>query len=203
MTPVMLARRRSAIALSLVIFSAMVICQPSVGAAAAESGGEIVVWNGTGAGWTNPDTSTIQTESTDVHGSTTGLQFAFHDGGRWLGAGWNWMGFKKGAYGTDISQMRYLTFWAKSTGDAADLQINLLCNGKVADTPEHHTDKVHLSAYCPNIGDGSWHLITIPLSDLKQPDGFDAAHVCEIQLGFMAHQAVKGSYTFDGIAFKR
>jgi hypothetical protein len=113
------------------------------------------------------------------------------------------MGFKKGALGTDISRMRFLTFWAKSTGDTTDLQINLLSNGTVADTPEHHTDKVHLSTYCPNIGDGAWHLVSIPLSDLKEPVGFDATHVCEMQLGFMADHSVAGSYIFDGIAFTR
>src|SRR5579883_1731375 len=88
----------------------------------------IIVWNGTGAGWTNPTTSTIQAESTDVHDSKAALEFKFSDSGRWLGAGWNWLGFKKGPYGTDISQMRFLTFWVKSTGTVADLQINLLSN---------------------------------------------------------------------------
>lgn len=168
------------------------------------AGNPIVVWNGTGAGWTNPTTSIIQAESTDVHGSKSALEFKYNDnGGRWLGAGWNWLGFKKGAFGVDISKARYLTFWAKSTGTATDLQINLLCNGTVADTPAHHTDKVHLSAYCPKLSDGAWHLVKIPLAALKQPTGFDAKHVCEIQLGLMADHTVAGSYIFDNIAFRQ
>src|SRR5580704_19507340 len=71
----------------------------------------IVVWDGTGAGWANPTTSTIQAESTVVHDSQTALEFKYSDTGRWLGAGWNWLGFKKGPYGVDISQMQFLTFW--------------------------------------------------------------------------------------------
>jgi len=176
---------------------------PVHGAVTASSN-RIVVWDGTGAGWTNPSTSAIQAESTDVHNSTSALEFKYNDdGGRWLGAGWNWLGFKKGAYGVDISQSTFLTFWVKSTGTATDLQINLLCNGTVADTPEHHTDKVHLSAYCPKLSDGTWHLVRIPLTAFAQPQGFDAKHVCEIQLGLMADHMVAGSYVFDDIAFER
>jgi hypothetical protein len=197
------ASRTAVMAAAIVVLCSMAICMQRAGAAANAASGGIGVWDGTGAGWTNPATSTIQPESTDVHGGKTALQFSFNDNGRWLGAGWNWLGFKKGAYGADISEMRVLTFWVKSTGSAADLQINLLCNGKVADTPAHHTDKVHLSTYCPSINDGLWHLVNIPLASLKQPQGFDAKHVCEIQMGLMADHAVAGSYIFDGIAFRR
>lgn len=172
-------------------------------AATSSTNDAVVVWNGYGAGWTNPTTSTIQPETTDVHGGKSALEFKFNDTGRWLGAGWNWLGFKKGAFGTDISQMRFLTFWVKSTGTVADLQINLLSNGAVADTPAHHTDKVKLSAYCPQAQDGAWHLVRIPLAALKQPPGFDAKHVCEIQMGLTADHPVDGSYIFDGIAFQR
>jgi len=167
------------------------------------AGAAIVVWDGTGAGWTNPTTSTIRPEATDVHGGDTALQFKFSGNGTWLGAGWNWLEFKKGAYGTDISRMHFLTFWVKSTGNVGDLQINLLSNGTVADTPEHHTDKVHLSDYCKDLHDGAWHQIKIPLTALKQPEGFDAQHVCEMQMGVYADKPVDGSYIFDGVEFQR
>jgi rhodanese-related sulfurtransferase len=196
------ACRAAVIAATFVALCSMAICSQQAAAAVTTASGGIVVWDGTGAGWTNPSTSTIQPESTNVHGSKTALQFTFNDNGRWLGAGWNWLGFKKGAYGADISRMRVMTLWVKSTGSVTDLQINLLCNGKVADTPAHHTDKVHLSTYCPMINDGLWHNVSIPLASLKQPQGFDAKHVCEIQLGFMADHPVAGSYIFDGIAFR-
>lgn len=172
-------------------------------AAVKATSNEVVVWNGSGAGWTNPTTSTIGPETTDVHDSNPALEFKFSGAGHWLGAGWNWLGFKKGAYGTDISQMRYLTFWVKSTGTVADLQINLLSNGKVSDTPEHHTGKVHVADYCPDLSDGAWHLVKIPLTALKEPQGFDAKHVCEIQFGVMPDHPVDGSYIFDDIAFER
>ena len=195
---------RSAItALTLALAINLTIGSRPASADAQPIANTVVVWDGNGAGWTNPTTSTIQAETADVHGSGKALQFTFKDSGRWLGAGWNWLGFKKGSFGADISQMKFLTFWVKSTGTVADLQINLLSNGAVADTPEHHTDKVHLSDYCPEYQDGAWHQVKIPLTALKQPQGFDAKHVCEMQMGLMADHPVDGSYIFDRIAFER
>ncbi|MGO8673683.1 MAG: hypothetical protein ACLQVD_20290 [Capsulimonadaceae bacterium] len=190
-------------ALALVLTVNLVIFSRPAIAAVTSPGSAVVVWDGHGAGWTNPTTSTIQPEATDVHDGKTALEFRFSGNGHWLGAGWNWLGFKKGPFGTDISKMLFLTFWVKSTGTVADLQINLLSNGKVADTPAHHTDKVHLSAYCSNLTDGTWHLVKIPLSALTQPQGFDAEHVCELQLGLTADHPLDGSYILDGIAFER
>lgn len=190
-------------ALTLVLAFGLAIASQPANADVQPVANAAVVWDGNGAGWTNPTTSTIQAETTDVHGSKSALQFAFKDSGHWLGAGWNWFGFKKGDFGTDISQMKYLTFWVKTTGSVADLQINLLSNGAVADMPEHHTDKVHLSDYCPQYQDGMWHQVKIPLTALKQPVGFNAKQVCEMQMGLTADHPVDGSYIFDGIAFER
>ena len=197
-----LACRTAVAALTLALAFGLATLRP-VYADATSPANTIVVWDGNGAGWTNPTTSTIQTETTDVHGGPSALQFKFNDNGRWLGAGWNWFGFKKGDFGTDISRMKYLTFWVKTTGAVADLQINLLSNGAVADMPEHHTDKVHLSDYCPQYQDGMWHQVKIPLTALKEPVGFNAKYVCEMQMGLMADHAVAGSYIFDRIAFAR
>ena len=187
-------------ALTLCSINLFVGSHPALAADKAKADA-VVVWDGTGAGWTNPTTSTIQAETTDVHGSNAALQFKFSGTGQWLGAGWNWLGFKKGAIGTDITQMQFLTFWVKSTGTVADLQINLLSNGAVADTPEHHTDKIKLSDFA-DLHDGAWHEVKIPLTALKQPEGFDAKHVCEMQIGLYADHAVDGSYIFDSVEFQ-
>jgi hypothetical protein len=66
--------------------------------------------------------------------------------------------------------------------------------------PEHHTEKVSVLAYCPQLSDGQWHQVSIPLTDLKQPKGFDPLHVGELQM-FNAG-AGDGSYFFDDLAFE-
>jgi hypothetical protein len=74
-----------------------------------------------------------------------------------------------------------------------------LCNGAVFDTPEHHTEKVPVLKYCPQLLDGQWHQVSIPLADLKQPKGFDPSHVGELQM-FNAGEG-DGSFFIDDIAF--
>ncbi len=197
---------RTIVSTSFLLVSAIVAAIAACPIGAQQLGQDrVITWSGdgahAGAGWTNPTTSKIGPESVDVRDNQEALRFEFNDKSQWIGAGWNWLGFKKGSFGTDITSMKYFTFWVKATGSSADLQINLLCNGLVADRPEHHTEKVHVLKYCPGLSDGKWHDVFIPLADLTSPDGFDATHVCEMQLGFFASGAVSGSFVFDDIGF--
>jgi hypothetical protein len=167
-------------------------------------GQRIVVWNGeqanTGAGWVNPTNSTIRAQSVEAHSGNRAVEFKFKDSsGKWLGAGWNWCAFLTGPHGTDITGMKNFNFWIKAKGKVADLQINLLCNGKMFDLPEHHTAKVSVLKYCPRFTDGAWHQVSIPLVDLKPPDGFDPVHVAELQM-FNTGDG-DGSFFIDDIAF--
>jgi hypothetical protein len=66
--------------------------------------------------------------------------------------------------------------------------------------PEHHTEKVAVLRYCPQLLDGEWHKVTIPLTDLTQPKGFDPLHVGELQM-FNAG-AGDGSFFIDDIGFE-
>jgi hypothetical protein len=166
----------------------------------------VVVWDGEqvtkGAGWSNPKGSTIGPQTAEVHSGHSALEFKFKGGSGedWPGAGWNWCAFQTGPYGTDITAFRYFTFWMKTKGKVADPQINLLCNGRVFDMPEHHTDKVAILHYCPQLLDGRWHKLSIPLADLKEPKGFDPLHVGELQM-FNAG-AGDGSFFIDDIGFE-
>jgi len=164
----------------------------------------VVVWDGeqasTGAGWTNPTTATIKPQAIEVRSGNTALEFKFKGSGEeWLGAGWNWCAFQTGPYGTDITAFKNFTFWMKTKGKVTEPQINLLCNGAVFDTPEHHTEKVPVLKYCPQLLDGQWHQVSIPLADLKQPKGFDPSHVGELQM-FNAGEG-DGSFFIDDIGF--
>jgi hypothetical protein len=154
-----------------------------------------------GAGWTNPTTATIKSQTVEAHSGNTALEFKFKGSKKWLGAGWNWMGFKTGNVGTDASEMKNLTFWIKSKGKTGLLQINLLCNGEILDTPEEHTAKVEVLKYCPQLLDGQWHEVVIPLADLKPAKGFNPRIISEIHFGFMAEEGTDGSFLIDDIAF--
>jgi len=172
----------------------------------AQSVKQVIVWDGEhaskGTGWTNPKTCTIGPQTIESHSRDTALEFKFKGGSNegWPGAGWNWCAFQTGPYGTDITGFKYFSFWMKTRGKIADPQVNLLCNGKVFDMPEHHTEKVSLLHYCPQLFDGEWHKVSIPLADLVQPKGFDPLHVGELQI-FNAGEG-DGSFFIDDIGFE-
>jgi hypothetical protein len=166
----------------------------------------VVVWDGeqatNGGGWTNPKTSKIGPQSVEAHSGKTALEFRFNGSNEWLGAGWNWFCFKTGTnVGTDASAMKNLTFWIKTKGKGGALQLNLLCNGDVLDTPEEHTAKVQVRKYCPRLLDGDWHEVVIPLADLTPAAGFNPRIISEIHFGFMAEPGTDGSFILDDIAF--
>ncbi len=166
----------------------------------------VVVWDGeeanSGAGWVNPTNSTIRPQSIEAHGGKTALEFKFHSTNQWIGAGWNWFKFKTGTnVGTDASAIKNLSFWIKSKGRTGDLQVNLLCNGDVLDTPEEHTVKVQVLKYCPRLLDGGWHEVVIPMADLNQIKGFNPKIISEIHFGFTPEKDADGSFFIDDIAF--
>jgi hypothetical protein len=165
----------------------------------------VVVWDGEqaskGAGWANPKTNSIRPQTVEAHSGDTALEFKFSGtGDEWPGAGWNWCSFQTGPYGTDTTPFKSFTFWIKTKGSVADVQLNLLCNGEKFDLPEHHTEKVSALTFCPQLLDGEWHKVTIPLIDLKQPKGFDPWHVGELQI-FNAGEG-RGQFFIDDIAFE-
>jgi hypothetical protein len=168
---------------------------------------QVVVWDGEtvtkGAGWANPaSTCSITAQKVEAHSGNTALEFRFKGDGKngWLGCGWDWVAFQVGEYGTDITAMKNFTFWLKVKGTVADFSFNLLCNGAPAlDQPQHHTEKVIVSKYCPEWKDGQWHQIIVPLKDLIQPNGFDAKYVAEMQ--FFNTGAGDGSFFIDDLVF--
>jgi hypothetical protein len=165
-----------------------------------------VVWDGEthdkGSSWVNPTTSTFLRSQESAHSGTTALEFKFHDKNVWLGCGFDWFDWKTGRkLGTDTSKMTNLNFWIKVKGPVGDLQLQLLCNGDVIDTPEHHAPKVSVAKYCPNFRDGEWHEVVIPLADMPYPKGYDPKVVTMIDFGFWTNDEADGSIFFDDLAF--
>jgi hypothetical protein len=183
---------------------------PAPAAAAAPAGQRVVAWDGdqvaAGSGWGHaeaPATATIQMQMAQVHGGTKALEFRVK-GAKWLGAGWNWAAFELNK-GVDVSAMTNFTFWIKTAGakPASELQFNLLSNGTTppVDQPERHSQRVNVVTYCPQLFDGQWHEVVVPLKDLAFPATFDATKVCEIQLGLWAQDEVDSSFFIDDLAF--
>jgi hypothetical protein len=172
-------------------------------------GNQVMVWNGEdvnppSSSWANPNaTCSTAAQNAVSHSPPMAVQFKFNDpaqGGTWLGGGWDWVNGVVGPNGTDVTSMKNFTFWLKTEGQVAELSFNLLCNGAPAlDQPQHHTAKVLVSMYEPQWNDGNWHRISVPLTDLAQPAGFDAQHVAEFQ--FFNTGPGNGSFFFDDFAF--
>lgn len=165
-----------------------------------------VVWDGEkadkGSSWVNPTTSTFLRTKREAHSGDSSLELKFDDKGTWIGLGFDWFDWKTGrTLGTDTSRMTTLNFWIKTDGLAEDLIVQLLCNGDVIDTPEHHTAQMSIAKYCPNYRDGKWHEVVIPLRDMEVPKGYDPKVVTMVDFGFYAQNAAKGSILFDDIAF--
>lgn len=119
-----------------------------------------------------------------------------------MGSGFDWNDWKTGRnLGTDTSKMTNLNFWIKCKGAVGDLELQLLCNGDVIDTPEHHAPKMKVAKYCPNFRDGKWHEVVIPLADMAYPIGYDPKVVTMIDFGFWSQGESKGSFLIDDIAF--
>jgi hypothetical protein len=167
----------------------------------------VVVWDGETAknfgAWANPPTSSYEPKTGEAHSGNTALEFKFNDQNVWIGCGFHWFDWKKGTnVGTDVRSMTHLTFWIKAVGSTGDLDAQLLCNGEVLDTPEHHTSKARVALYCPTYRDGQWHEVAIPLADLAQPEGFDPKIVSQLDLGINPSGKVSGSFLIDDIAFE-
>jgi hypothetical protein len=166
----------------------------------------VVVWDGEthvkGSSWVNPTSSSFAAEHVDAHSGTTALGWKFNDKNVWIGSGFDWFDWKTGRkLGTDTSKMTNLNFWIKSTGLTEDLQLQLLCNGDVIDTPEHHAPKMSVAKYCPDFRDGKWHEVVIPLRDMAYPKGYDPKVVTMIDFGFYADTQATGSILIDDLAF--
>lgn len=165
-----------------------------------------VVWDGEkvdqGSSWVNPTTSTLLRTKSEAHSGTTSLELTFNDKQVWVGCGFDWFDWKAGrTIGTDTTKMTTLNFWIKANGLTEDMIVQLLCNGDVVDTPEHHTAQLSIAKYCPDYRDGKWHEVVIPLKDFDYPQGYDPKVVTMIDFGFYTQGAIKGSVFIDDIAF--
>ena len=166
----------------------------------------VVVWNGetanVGGGWVNPTRSTFGPQTIEAHSGSSALEFKFSGDNEWIGAGWNWFNFKTGDdICTDVSGLETFSFWIKVRGKPVQFRLNLQCNGAVLDTPEQHSTRIDVLTYAPDIFDGNWHEVRVPLRDLVESKGFNPHNVSQIQLDLTVGADTQNSFFIDDISF--
>ena len=89
--------------------------------------------------------------------------------------------------GTDISAYKNLIFWAKVTGDTkpSQLSMTLRSSDKTA------SEKDDLLQRCPDLLDGKWHEVVIPIKDLDSKNALNKAKVWEIQIDTWSQDEVE------------
>jgi len=165
---------------------------------------KLVVWDGEalagGAGWAEPKaTTTLKVQAAEVHAGKGALELHAEAKG-WAGSGWNWLGWWPKDGGTDISGFKNLAFWMKVAGDkppGGAVRAALECSGRNAKP----TAEVDVAKYCPDVFDGKWHEVVIPLQDLYAgKTDFDATKAWQLNL-FVAGAEIKVSVFVDDIGF--
>jgi hypothetical protein len=162
-----------------------------------------IVWDGEGfgggLGWTSPkdDKNFVKIQKEEFHNGKFGVEWR-GEGQGYIGGGFNWKGWYPADAGDDISALKNLVFWAKTTGDKlANLSVSL-----VSAPDKKPTAVVNALDYCPDLQDGKWHEVVIPLADLYAgKTGFNKYKAWEIGLGTQADKAVKFSVFIDEIGF--
>lgn len=161
------------------------------------------VWDGDqfnkGQAWAQPQTPLIylKAQTDEVHDGKVALEFR-GEGGGWIGGGWNWHGWFPDGSGDDVRRFRNLSFWAKveHQGDLGSLTVHVNSGNKGG------TADVDVLAYCPDLLDGHWHEVIIPLSDMAiNAKNWDAGHAWELGLGTWAPQQRTFSIYLDEIGF--
>lgn len=178
----------------------------------------LVVWDGESQstiakGWSSRDgadrpTSTLLVVAGAGHAGSTGLKW--HTEGRdWTGFGWNWFAWYPSNAGTDISGYERLLFKIRIEGRApADLPETSALTvdlGSSGGKDKKATRSAKLSNHVgPEVLDGKWHQLVIPLSALgipTNPNGFDPRTAWEFRLGHWSTELRNFTVYLDDIGF--
>ena len=161
------------------------------------------VWDGErlagGLPWVSPagGLNFLRAQSDEVHSGRVALEF-HGEGSGYIGCGWNWFGWWPQDAGVDIRTYRNLRFWAKLVSDAPhDFMVMLGSNNKEI------SGEVSLLEYCPDLADGAWHEVVIPLDDIyaAKKTNFDPRRVWEFQVRGWEPLARSFSLLIDDIGF--
>lgn len=154
-------------------------------------------------GWADPaDKSTVTAQDNEVR--TAGHKtVAFHGKGQgWMGCGWNWFGFSPSATGTDTTPFKNLTFWAKLAGAKKPGMLGAVLRSNEKEKERAESRSCSLFKYCPDLSDGNWHRIQIPLADLFNGTQTNRAKAWELMIGCWAQEDADFTLYIDQIGFE-
>ncbi len=150
-------------------------------------------------GWTHAPSGKATIAAQDKEVRRTGKKTVeFHAAGKeYMGGGWNWLGFDPPDAGTDVSGYKNLSFWAKVTGEKKPSQSTAAL--KSSDKTASEADD--LLQRCPDLLDGKWHELVIPIKDLDSKNELNKAKVWEIQFNTWSQEEIDFSLFVDQIGF--
>lgn len=147
------------------------------------TGETIVLWNGdtpaydtswAPGGWAHAnngsiDSITIEQQPGVGYQESNGLKIEAA-GSNWMGIGWNWMGTWEGKQGMDLSDYSAISFKIRIEGDKLfkdDEGVAVHFNSG-GETRENMSQSYRLDRFAKgNLHDGNWHVVTVPLSDIR------------------------------------
>jgi len=181
----------------MVVLSGMLLAGEAVKKEVVYDGDKI---GETAKGWKAaeaPNKATVEAQDKVVR--TAGKKTVeFHaEGQNWIGIGWNWFGWWPTDGGTDISNFKNVSFWAKVTGDKKPTQLSVA----LASNDKKASQAADLLKYCPDLLDGKWHEVVVPIKDLDTKNELTKTKVWEIHFGTWSQDEIKFSLFVDEIGF--
>lgn len=197
---------------------------PAGGSAATDGGGGAVaptasrhvIWDGDGTGeaakgWADCDKKPdcrggIEPAPGAGTNGSGGLKF-HGEGPRWLGFGWNWIGWWPEDGGTDISSYKHLTFSIRVVAENAELapdlgsvNVSLRCSKGQKDSAA-----VAVKDHAPDVLNGEWHQVKVALEEFYRGKGeeFDPKTAWEFNLGTWSESSKKFDVFIDDIAVEK
>ncbi len=195
------------LALPLALSLALSLASAAAAEPASDASGErLVVWDGEkaamGGSFCDPKNgaNALAAQNDEAHGGRSAVRF-HGEGSGWIGGAWNWHAFYPADSGDDIGSYANLSFWIKATvaeGQLAGLNVHLSSSNKGV------TGDIDVKGYCPDLTDGAWHEVEIPLIDLlEKAKDFDARKAWELGIGTWSGPARTFTVLIDDIAFDK
>lgn len=176
-----------------------------------------VLWDGekvaVGVGWVSPTGAgnSVEVREKDARSKPHAATFRFARPETFVEGGWQWAPWYPAPSGTDVTPYATLEVAVKVDGPKppGDLLLSLAAPG------DHNTTgRVSLKKYAPDLFDGRWHPLRIPLADLYAADRadigkrfpkskFDPAHVVQVILGAWNGPGGEFTVSVDDLALVR
>ena len=169
---------------------------------------KLVVWDGEaatkGKAWVNPEgTVTFEPQTGAAHSGASALRLLAKGKG-WAAAGWNWHSWWPKDAGTDLTAFRNLVFWVKFGGDKPPAGAGLVVSLASSDEGGKATGQVDVLKRCPDLFDGAWHEVVVPLEDLyaaAKEKGFNPKKAWQFDLGSWREAEGEFAVVVDDIGF--